>query len=216
MRRLVGFSALTLSCLSASALADQIEWQHCSLTKDVNFLPYVAPSDNELVDVQADNAQLVSEGTSVFSGSVVVTRGGRELTADRATYNRASGTITARDNMRLRDNEIVLDAEQAEWSMTTDEGALVDAEYQLRQNHARGQAGYVLKQAAASTRLQHASYTTCAKGDNFWDLQATTINLDHEEGVGEARDVVIRIKDVPVMYTPRITFPLNDERKSGF
>jgi len=215
MRRLIAFSTLTLSCFSASVLAEQTQWQHCDLTRDVDFLPYVVPTENELVDVQADSAQLVGEGTSVFSGNVIVTRGSRELTAERATYNRSSGTVTAQNKMRLRDSEIVLDAEQAEWSMLSDEGALIGAEYYLRQNHARGQANHVYKGGAAATDLKHASYTTCAKGDDFWEMKATTVNLDHEEAVGTAKDVVIRIKDVPVFYTPYITFPLNDDRKSG-
>lgn len=216
MRNLIAILMVTLFCFNASVLAEQLEWRHCDLTRDVDFLPYVAPSDNELVDVQADSAQFVNAGTSVFSGNVIVTRGGRELTADRATYDRASGTVTAQNKMRLRDSEIVLDADQAEWSMSNDEGALIGAEYHLRQNHARGQAGHVLKQGAAVTGLSNASYTTCADGDNFWDLEASNINLDHNEGVGTARDVVIHIKDVPVFYTPYISFPLNDDRKSGF
>ena len=216
MRKLIAFSTVTLSCFSVPVFAELNEWQHCDLARGVTFLTYVAPSDNELVDVQADSAQLVGEGTSIFSGNVVVTRGGRELTAERATYNQTSGTVTARNKIRLRDSEIVLDAEQAEWSMLSDEGASIGVEYHLRQNHARGKANYVSKQAAAETHLQHASYTTCAKGDNFWDLQATTVSLDHEEAVGTAKDVLVRIKDVPVFYTPYITFPLNDERKSGF
>ena len=121
MRKLIAFSTVTLTCFSAPVFAELNEWQHCDLARGVTFLPYVAPSNNELVDVQADSAQLVGEGTSIFSGNVVVTRGGRELTAERATYNQTSGTVTARNKIRLRDSEIVLDAEQAEWSMFNDE-----------------------------------------------------------------------------------------------
>lgn len=216
MRKLIAFSTLALSCFSTSVLAEQTQWQYCDLSQDIDFLPYVAPSENALVDVQADSAQLVDEGTSVFRGNVIVTRGGRELTANTATYNRASGIVTAQDKIRLRDSEIVLDAEQAEWSMVGGDGALVGVEYHLRQNHARGNANYVYKQGPVTTSLKDASYTTCAKGDDFWSLKATTVNLDHEKGVGTAKDVMIKIKDVPVFYTPYITFPLNDERKSGF
>ncbi|MCL4135481.1 UNVERIFIED_CONTAM: hypothetical protein GTU68_054521 [Idotea baltica] len=67
-----------------------------------------------------------------------------------------------------------------------------------------------------TTSLKNASYTTCAKGDDFWNLQATSVSLDHGKGVGVAKDVMVKIKDVPVFYTPYISFPLNDQRKSGF
>jgi len=216
MRKLIVLSTVTLSCFSAPILAEPTVWQHCDLTKNTGFLPYTPSTDQDLVDVHADNAQLVNNGTSVFTGNVIVRRGGQELTADRATYNQNAGIVTAQNKLRLRDSEIILEADQAEWSMTSDEGALIGAEYRLREMHARGDASHVYRKGLWQTALQNATYTTCAEGDNFWQLKATTVDLDHKSGVGTAKDVVVRIKDVPVFYTPYITFPLNDERKSGF
>lgn len=216
MRKLIVLSMVTLSCLNAAVSAEPAIWQHCDLTSNTGFLPFIQTTDQGLVDVQADSAQLVGKGTSVFEGNVVIKRGGRELTAARATYNQTSGIVSAQNQLRLRDSDIILDAKQAEWSMTSDEGSLIDTEYRLREMHARGDASHVFKQGASQTDLQNATYTTCAKGDNFWNLTATTVNLDHVEAVGTAEDVVVRIKDVPVFYTPYITFPLNDQRKSGF
>ena len=196
-------------------MAKQDTLPYCDLTKNTGFLSATSRVDEKLVDVQADNAQLVGKGTSIFKGNVVVKRGGQELTTDRATYNQSSGIVTAQNRMRLRDKNIILDAEQAEWSLNSDEGVLIDAEYLLRRSHARGKANYVSKNGASETDLYSASYTTCLKDDNFWSLKASEVNLDHKEAVGSATDVIVRIKDVPVFYTPYITFALDDERKSG-
>ncbi len=46
-------------------------------------------------------------------------------------------------------------------------------------------------------------------------LQASSINLDTQGQEGVAHGVVMRFKDVPIFYTPYISFPLGDERKSG-
>ena len=196
-------------------MAKQDTLPYCDLTKNTGFLSATSRVDEKLVDVQADNAQLVGKGTSIFKGNVVVKRGGQELTTDRATYNQSSGIVTAQNRMRLRDKNIILDAEQAEWSLNSDEGVLIDAEYLLRRSHARGKANYVSKNGASETDLYSASYTTCLKDDNFWSLKASEVNLDHKKAVGSATDVIVRIKDVPVFYTPYITFALDDERKSG-
>ena len=196
-------------------MAKQDTLPYCDLTKNTGFLSATSRVDEKLVDVQADNAQLVGKGTSIFKGNVVVKRGGQELTTDRATYNQSSGIVTAQNRMRLRDKNIILDAEQAEWSLNSDQGVLIDAEYLLRRSHARGKANYVSKNGASETDLYSASYTTCLKDDNFWSLKASEVNLDHKEAVGSATDVIVRIKDVPVFYTPYITFALDDERKSG-
>jgi LPS-assembly protein len=215
MRKLIVLFMVALSCFNTSVTAKQATLPYCDLTKNTGFLNSTQEMDGELVDIEADNAQLVGKGTSIFKGNVVVKRGGQELTTNRASYNQSSGIITAQNKLRLRDSDIILDADQAEWSLNSDRGVLIDAEYLLRRSHARGEAGYVSKNGASETDLHNASYTTCLKGDNFWSLKATEVHLDHQEAVGTAMDVVVRIKDVPVFYTPYITFPLNDERKSG-
>ncbi|HET8808550.1 MAG TPA: LPS-assembly protein LptD [Methylophaga sp.] len=168
------------------------------------------------VNVDADNAQIVENGTSVFTGDVVVVRGNQKLNANRATYNRLLEEVTAQGDVKLRDSEILIEAEQAEWSLLDEQGAMIDADYRIRQMNARGHASYVLRQGTAKTDLNDATYTTCAEDDEFWILEADEVNLNHETAVGTAEDVVLRIKGVPVFYTPYISFPLSDERKSGF
>ncbi len=46
-------------------------------------------------------------------------------------------------------------------------------------------------------------------------LQASSIDLDTAKSEGVGRHVVMRFKDVPIFYTPYISFPVGDERKSG-
>jgi len=214
MRKLIIYSTATLLCFSSMAMAE-VHVQQCQ-THSEDFLPEVEGSEETAVDVQADSVQLVDEGTSVFTGDVEVTRSGQELTSDRATYNRQSGDVTAKGNVQIRDSKMILNADQAEWSLTTDEGRMLDADYRLNESHARGDASHVYRQGAELTSLKGATYTTCEQGDNAWLLESSTVNLDHTEAVGVAKNVVVRLAGMPVFYTPYISFPLNDERKSGF
>lgn len=216
MRKLIAFYTVTLSCFSSIAMAESSMWQQCAPTSDKDFLPMIEIANPGMVDVQADEAQLVEGGTSIFTGNVIVSRDDQELTADRATYNRLTGNITASGNMQMRDPEIILNAGRAEWSVNKDEGALIDAKYRLKQMHARGASSHVFRQGQLVTNLKNATYTTCSEGNDFWFLEVSEVTLDHEEAVGEAANVVIRVADMPVFYTPYINFPLNDKRKSGF
>lgn len=215
MRKLLIFFAITFSYFCSAEEAES-DWQYCNIAIDAEFLPPVENPEESDIDVKADNAQFIEDGTSVFTGNVIVERGGQELKADRATYNQTSGNVTAKGDIRLRDSEIILNAEQAEWSLSNDKGSLLDAEYRLRESHARGEASYVQRKGQQTTNLKNATYTTCTEGDDAWLLEASKVNLDHEEAVGSARDVVVRLGGWPVFYTPYISFPLNDERKSGF
>jgi len=214
MRKLIIFSAITLIHFSPSSWAD-VTAEQCGFDS-TGFLEKVDNAEESVIDVKADDVQLVNEGLSVFSGDVEVSRGGQELKSDRASYNRISGDVTAQGNVQIRDSDIILNAEQAEWSLTNGKGSMIEAQYRLREGHARGNARYAQRQGTSLTKLKDASYTTCAPGDNAWELKAAKVDLDHEKSEGVARDVVVRVADIPVFYTPYISFPLNDERKSGF
>jgi LPS-assembly protein len=205
-----------LSCLPIYGHA-QTNIDTCHSASETRFLPvFEGDVEQTKIEVHASDAQIVDQGTSVFSGDVDIKRANQQLNADRATYNKADGEISARGNVTLRDSDMVIDSEQAEWSTVTDTGILLDAEYQIREMNARGNASHVLRKGKESTRLKNATYTTCQKGDNAWILEADNVNFDHTEAVGEAEDVVIKLAGLPVFYTPYISFPLNDERKSGF
>lgn len=65
-------------------------------------------------------------------------------------------------------------------------------------------------------RLSRASYSTCAPGRRDWEVTVGELDLDYENDLGEARNAVVRFQDVPIFYTPWLSFPLSNQRKSGF
>lgn len=215
MRKLIIFSTVTLTCFSSLVCAE-LNWPLCSISNDAEFLPFVVESEQSPVDVKADAAQVVDQGVSVFTGNVVINRAGQELQADRATYEKTTGDVTAQGDVTLRDSDMIVNSQQAEWSTSKDEGTLVNADYRIREMHARGNAGHIHRQGKVKTTLNEATYTTCAADDDAWLLDASKVILDHEKAVGSARNVIVRLGGIPVFYTPYISFPLSDERKSGF
>ncbi|MDO8827982.1 LPS-assembly protein LptD [Methylophaga sp.] len=217
MRKLMILSAGIVSCFAPLVSAESYHVpSHCPRPDANFFLPEDALTDESEIDFKSDTAQLVDLGTSVFTGKVDVRRGGQQLNANRATYNQTSGMVTAQGDVRLRDSQMSIFGDQAEWDLNEDRGTLIDAKYQMKQMNARGEATHVNRQGMQSTHLKNAIYTTCMEDDDFWKLKANEVDLDHEEGVGRAYGVVLRMMDVPVFYTPYISFPISDERKSGF
>ena len=214
MRKLLVISVITLCNFSLSAMAE-LTSQQCGFD-NAGFLPITPNSDESPIDVKADNVLFINDGISTFTGDVEVLRGGQELKSDQATYNKTTGEVTAQGHVQIRDSDIILNSDQADWSMVNDDGTMTDAHYRLREGHARGQAKHVYRKGKMSTDLKNATYTTCPLGDNAWVLQSSHVELDHVKAVGEARNVIVRLGNVPVFYTPYISFPLSDERKSGF
>lgn len=64
-------------------------------------------------------------------------------------------------------------------------------------------------------RVHQARVTLCPDSEDVL-IMGDEIELDQTEGVGYAKNVVVKFKGVPILYAPRFSFPLNDERKTGF
>lgn len=64
--------------------------------------------------------------------------------------------------------------------------------------------------------LENASYSTCAPGKRDWDIVVDQLDLNYAEERGKGRNALVRFMDVPLFYTPWMSFALNNQRKSGF
>src|SRR6184192_2254796 len=71
-------------------------------------------------------------------------------------------------------------------------------------------AGQVVNMTARS------QITTCPAQDSSWQLKADSIMLDTRNRLGAGTDAQIRFMGVPLIYLPWVSFPLGNERKSGF
>src|SRR5690606_33629831 len=90
------------------------------------------------------------------------------------------------------------------------------AEYVMHEAHVRGSALYAKRDENAIIRLKDGTYTRCEPGENTWSLKGNNVTLNPATGFGSATNVTLRVKDIPVFYTPYIYFPIDDRRQSGF
>ena len=81
---------------------------------------------------------------------------------------------------------------------------------------ARGEADRIDFEGENQVRLSNATYTTCMPGNNGWYARASKLKLDYDREVGEGEDATVYFQDVPILYSPWLSFSLNNERKSGF
>ena len=81
---------------------------------------------------------------------------------------------------------------------------------------ARGTADSIDMEGKGFQRLHRSTLTTCTEGNEDILLTAKEIELDHVSGTGRAENMTVRFKKVPIFYFPKVTFPINNERKTGF
>ena len=93
--------------------------------------------------------------------------------------------------------------------------SLNDTEYFMLNAHLRGEAKHIEFYQDQPYDLYSNTFTTCQPENSFWSIKSNKLIIDEEAGVGHAYHARLRFYDVPVIYTPYISFPLGNKRKTG-
>ncbi|GHU26850.1 hypothetical protein AGMMS50256_05140 [Betaproteobacteria bacterium] len=80
----------------------------------------------------------------------------------------------------------------------------------------RGEAERIDFEGENQYRLLNNTFTTCPVDNDAWYVKTSELKLDYDHSVGEGQDATVYFKDVPILYFPKFSFSLNNERKSGF
>ncbi len=170
------------------------------------------------IQLTADYGSLEKDGPSNFRGAVEIIRDDRALTAERVLYtDNDGGVINFSGSARYWDNSLFWEGDNGQVAFERNFGRLAEGRFQLRGQRGRGWADVIVQDNQKElTRLNGVTYTTCPGEVPAWRFQASSIKLDHDRNWGHAKHVRLRVKDVPVLYLPYISFPLTNERKTGF
>jgi LPS-assembly protein len=153
---------------------------------------------------------------STLEGEAELRRAGTVLRADRITYYEADEEVFAVGNVRVNRDGNVFAGPQLRLKLDTSEGSFSSPGYYFPQYRGRGRAALIEFLGPSRTRFREASYTTCEPDDPDWILQARTLELDEEEGMGTGRSASLSFMGLKILALPAFAFPLGDERKSGF
>ncbi len=169
--------------------------------------------------IVAEADSLLSEdGQVTLRGNTSIRFQGRELAAENARYNAATGEIAVDGDLSFTGEGIQLKSNEAFIDIDDDVFRTGESEYELDLNgkRATGTADAMEQLANGNFLMQGATYSTCPPGDVSWFVRADSIKLDPEEGIGVAKDLRLVFKGVPLLALPAFSFPISDKRKSGF
>jgi LPS-assembly protein len=210
-------TARTTSAAEATGGVDEgPDYSSWALCPPVEYRRVDTPTaEKGTVELQADSAQSREGNIFILEGNAVAQMDRQRLEADRLTYDQEAGRIDAEGNMLYTSPDLLVDGERGTFYPDTETGDIEQATYAIPGRHARGAASALELEGRDQQQLNEVSYTTCAIGNNDWLITARQVDLDQETGTGTARDAKVKIRGVPVMYTPYLSFPLDDRRKSG-
>lgn len=196
--------------------------------------PTVSTEGDDLTSTYllADESSVSDESIITLEGNVQVRRGAKYLSADAAQYDKSSETMDIQGNIEVWDAGQYLVGDFAHMNFVSNESQIENGSFLLTDRHGHGTASRIrLQDSSNLIKAEKATYTTCTpspgrfsvgsvggedlKTEDWW-LTAKKIKLDKAEDRGTARDVTIKLKGVPIFYTPYLSFPLSDKRKTGF
>ncbi|MCY1398031.1 LPS-assembly protein LptD [compost metagenome] len=153
---------------------------------------------------------------ATLAGNVVLRQGSMQVEADEASLHQAENRGELVGNVKLRDNGALVVGDHAELQLDNGEAKIDNAEYVMHKASVRGSALYAKRQENAIIQLKDGTYTRCEPNSNAWLVRGNNIELNPATGFGTATNAVLKVKDIPVFYTPYIYFPIDDRRQSGF
>lgn len=179
-------------------------------------LPLDADSTQYPLVTEADQIESKLGESVTLEGDVRFTQGNRSVSAARAHYDSVAKQAELSGGVRLTEPTVVLQGEEAQIQIDSKAAELDNAQFLLTDGEYRGHSRKVVRNDAGDLVMHNNRFTRCEPGNDSWQLDAKTLTIRKGEIFGTARNAVLRVKGVPVFYTPYIQFPISDDRQSGF
>ena len=179
-------------------------WLQCEIDElagDIVPATPNAPPPDEL-PMQGEAGRLDSSPTeSRLEGNAKLSRGDQRLRAETITLERTANRARADGGfVYYGDPQQALRGQRAEVDLNAETGRFREVDYYLPARNAQGHAEEVkVDRRQRKTWLEDATYSTCRRGREVWELRARDIRLNEKTGRGSARDMVL----VPTAVTTK-------------
>ena len=184
------------------------------LSADSPLLDIAAPGDP--VYAEADRGELTLDKEATLSGNVRIVQGSRRLLTDEATVDLQTRKLRIETELTLQDENALLSGQSAVADMDSKTASLTDAQFLLFAADMRGTAEGIEQDETGNKIMNAGSFTRCEPNNRNWRFTSRSLRIAKDDPFATARGAVLRVRDVPVFYTPYIRFPVTDERQSGW
>lgn len=177
-----------------------------------------AKVDDSEAETQVSSEQMTGrpDRELFLERDVEITRGETTVNADHATYWIVEDEVEANGNVRMTRFGDRYTGDKLRLKIDTGEGYALNPTYHMKETNGQGRAERIDFEAQDQAAITNGTYSTCEGPDPDWYLKSNTMNLDKGRDIGTASTTIIYFKDVPIIGTPYMSFPLSDARKSGF
>ena len=185
--------------------------------KLVTELEKAALADAEVLRVSADRIESLDDETVILTGNVVILKGEHRIQTERAVYKKTENTVEATGDVKFDSLEAgSYSSTHSLLNLNDYTGYAEIGGFSLSGSRGRGNAERIVFVSKSRLKLKVVRYTTCRPDNEDWYLKAKEIEIDQDSATGTARHASINLLGVPIFYSPYLSFPLGDNRRSGF
>lgn len=200
---------------------------------------YAASAADESGNPAIISATVIEHKTDVdvfiADGNVVIEQGKIRLSADHAELDNNTGQVKAKGSITYTDTDgNTIFTDKTEFNMNTQRGILYNGKFYLKSKRpvttaesspivsldhwkdyeeARLTGDQIEKTGEFTYEVDKGSFTTCTADTPAWKIRGTDIHLTVDDEV-TMRNATFYLRDIPVLYLPYMTYPL--ERRTGF
>ncbi len=169
--------------------------------------------DKDAYKLSADNASLIDNNTYMATGDVLLEANGITVKADSVKYFLDNSTLNATGNVTLISGTKTINADEITYNIDNDTGrasnvtGYLDPDYYI--------CAKSFEQTSLSTfNLEEARISACPGVIPDWSFYLYSGKLDLE-GSATANHITMDILNTPILYSPRLSYPIASKRKTG-
>ncbi len=202
----------------AAQISDELRLK---LEKQMRMAPPSRPERDTAKFLEADRIVGDADRNVVATGNVTLRQRGAVIRADRVEYHDADQTVVATGGVRLDRDGDVAAGPRLNYHLDNDTGEMDAPVFEFpkrpeRRAATRGLASRAMFEENQISRLFHAEYTSCPVPRDDWFIRVREMEIDSSRNVGTAYNTTVFFLGLPILYSPFLSFPLDNRRKSGF
>lgn len=189
----------------------------------------IPPADHTAAVVMESDTQSKTGDRYVLDGNVVITYGDRRVEADHIEYDSATGELEATGHLKATGgaNDESISASHGTINLIKQTGRFYDVSGSVglkasghKVVYANGQpflftGRVVVKRGPQQYEVYDGTVTSCQLQHPDWLLYAGEFKVNGQ--IATAHNSVFRLFNIPLLYMPYVTHPVNTEgRQSGF
>ncbi|MGD9044855.1 MAG: LPS assembly protein LptD, partial [Desulfobacterales bacterium] len=146
---------------------------------------------------------------------VKISKEDKQLTADFVRFDHKTMHVYAQGNVVMTIGQDILSGSSLEIDLDRQVGSIEDAYLFLKENNFHITGNKIQKTGRDTYHIDKATLTTCDGDKPDWKISGRDIKV-RDDGSGTAKHTTLRVRNVPVLYSPFFYYPARSDRQSGF